>query len=110
MLIDQLKAKIESLRDRVKVRLPWYLQPFRGAYLDALAAFLLSNLAVVKAGWEAFNAHQLVDFLIDLARGNLAVPFYLRPFTGVFLEVARQWLHLNADALKDAVGDLPPAK
>lgn len=111
MLIDQLKAKIEGLRDRVKVRLPWYLQPFRGAYLDALTAFLLGNLDMVKRAWEeaheSGNVHKLVDFLIDLARGNLALPIYLRPFSGIFLEVVRQWLHLNADALKDKVGELP---
>lgn len=109
MLIEQAKQKIERLRLNIRSRYASRL-PFNGRYVDAFAAFLQSNLAEVGTRWDKFHAdgdaRKFVDALIDFARGNLRVPFYLRPFANMALEGIRSFLHANADVVRDAVGEV----
>lgn len=106
MLITNFEERLNVAVERVKGRYGAVL-PFRGKYLDAFHKFTLSQTKELKLQAERFfkdgDYHGFVDFVIDLARGNLPLPFYLKPFSGLFLEGLRHWLHSNTDLFKDGI-------
>ncbi len=112
MLIQNLEARVRAMLDRIVERHSSRL-PFGGTYLKAFRVHVLRTFATVRGQWEAFyesgDVHRLIDFLIDMARGNLPVPFYLAPFAGLFLESLRVWLHNNSDVIRGPVGEASPA-
>lgn len=107
MILRDLEKRIDTALTKViQDYAGWF--PFQGKYLQAFRSFALANTERIRAEWERFHesgdVHRLIDFVIDLARGNLAVPWYLAPFAGPFLETLRSWLHANADAIREPVG------
>lgn len=107
MLIADLEQVVDSFAVRVVQNYGGWL-PFNGKYLLAFRSFLVANTGRLKTAWEDFHAsgdaERLVDFIIDLARGNLAVGFPFSILANVFLEGLRKWLKANQNLVRDSVG------
>ena len=107
MIAENVEKRIIRIIEKITVSYSGYL-PFGGKYLKAFGVVVAENANVLKHNWNEFfatgDASKLIDFLIDFARGNLPVPFYLKPFAGPALEVLRKWLHDHEDLFRDAVG------
>lgn len=108
MLLDNLRAKINAAFQELHDRWDGVL-PFGGRYLEALRRFLVANIdaskSLIEAAYESGDVHAAIDFLILMARGNLAVAFPLNLFSGIALEVIARFLHDNADVFKAKIGD-----
>jgi hypothetical protein len=119
MLLEQLKNRVQTVLDGLlekwKTRLP-----FNGYYLRAFRDALIARIEATKAQWEQFfakegefsNADKLVDFLIDLIRGNLKLPpliaLFAIPFEGLILESLRAYLKANLPKVRDQFGTVQP--
>ena len=107
MILQNLGQRVDSTTAKIVQSYGGFF-PFQGKYLLAFRAFLLANTERLRGEWERFHTsgdvHKLIDFVIDLARGNLPVPWYLAPFAGAFLEALRVWLHANSNVFRDGIG------
>jgi hypothetical protein len=110
MLIQHLEKQIDQFIERLKANYASYL-PFRGKYLDALRLFLIGQMEHMRVVFDGFaspdgDAHKLIDFVIDHARGNLPIPWYMTPFESMFLEGVRRFLHANVGTVRGGIGQV----
>lgn len=109
--VEMLKGRIDAVFERAKARWSGWL-PFRGRYVDALRDFLKANVDRIGEQLQAFltqgDYHAAVSFLLDYARGNLSLPWYVAPFTGMLFESLRGWLLANPEKWASSIGQAPP--
>lgn len=107
MLLNTMKARIETVRAQLKANVPW--QPFRGKYIDLLCDLLQAEVEHVRDIWQRHasgDIHSVIDWLLGFAASQVHVPWYVRPFIGPILDAAKEYLHANVDVLKGKVGFL----
>ncbi len=100
---NMLDKQLGAILDKYESRLP-----FRGLYLRRIREALVKRLDSTKAQWDTFfdngDADKLVDFLMDLIRGNLGLPFFLKPFEKVLLDGVGALLKANLPLMRNLIG------
>jgi hypothetical protein len=110
VILQDIKNRATSFFDTLIARYDGRL-PFGGKYLKAFRDSVMKNIEQMQAQWKDFaeggDFDAFVDFLTLFARGNLQVAWYLKPFSGIFLDGVGRWMKQNRKEFADKIGHLP---